>query len=552
MFSEFQKACAILVPGHENLLEEPPKGLADLALPCFALAAQQKKNPAEIALEIASKIKLPKKSLVSRVEANGPYVNFFINYGAFTPAVIRAASKKMFGSGGRKKEKVMIESPGPNTNKPLHLGHMRNMALGISLSRLLEFSGYPVSRVDIVNDRGVAICKTMLAYEKLCLGRLPDKKPDHFIGDLYVRFAKELEERPETGEELREMLRKWEAKDAKTIALWSKTRNWALKGINETYRRFGVSIDKPYYESDHYEKGRKIAQDGLKKGVFMKDEEGNIVADLEKDGLGKRVLVRNDGTTVYITQDLALAGLRRREFGMDRMIYIVGVEQVEHFRALFRIYELLGYPFAKNCFHLAYGMVNLPEGKMKSREGTVVDADDLMDEMHALAAEEISKREQGIDKKELDARAEKIGLAAIKFFILKFDAQKTITYDPSVSLSFEGDSGPYLMYAYARAKSVQRKSKKKPLAKAIGSEGAALVKKISMFPDAVSHATREYKPHIIATYSLELAAAFNEYYHSVKIINSDDESARLGLVAAAANVLKSCMDLLGIDALEKM
>ncbi len=552
MFSEFRKECKKLVPAYASYLELPPTGIADLALPCFSMAREQKRAPQEIAKDIARAIKIPKGSLVRKVEANGPYVNFFIRYAAFMPVVLKAAVKPGYGSGKKKKETIAIESPGPNTNKPLHLGHIRNMAIGMSLSDILKFAGYRTINVDIINDRGVHICKSMLAYQKFGKGKLPKKKSDHFVGDFYVLFSRELEGKPGIEEELREMLLDWEKNDKKVRMLWKKMNSWAVKGMKETYNRFGMHIDKAYYESDHYLKGKNIALAGVRTGVFKKDADGNAIADLENHGLGKRVLLRQDGTSVYLTQDIALAIKRYKDFRMNSMIYVVGAEQIDHFRALFKIFDILGYPFAKGCYHLAYGMVNLPEGKMKSREGTVVDADNLMDEMHQLAAGEIKQRDPKISEKELEKRAEKIGLAAIKYYILKFDALKTITYDPKVSLDFQGDTGPYVMYTYARCKSIMRKSKARMKFVPLGPAEEELVKKLSMFPEALHHAASDYKPHVIANYAFELASLFNEYYHSVKVVGSDKESGRLALVGAIANVLKTCLELMGIETLEKM
>jgi arginyl-tRNA synthetase len=553
MFSEFRRECRKLTSDYDFIeLEEPPKGIADLALPCFLLSKKMKKSPQEIAKEIASQIRIPSGSLVGKAEASGPYVNFFINYDEFFLPVIENALQDRYGAGKKKHEKVVIESPGPNTNKPLHLGHLRNMSLGISLSNILEFDGYDVIRADIINDRGIHICKSMLAYDKLGKGSKPEKKSDHFIGDFYVKFAQELEGKEGTEEELREMLVNWENGDKKVRDLWKKMNKWAIDGIHETYQRFGVKIDRAYFESDHYLKGKQLAQDGLKKGIFKKDDEGNVIADIENLGLGKRVLLRPDGTTLYITQDMALASVRFSELKMDKMIYVVASEQSEHFKALFAILDMLRYPFARNCHHLSYGMVNLPEGKMKSREGKVVDADDLMDEMHAMAEDEIRKRDVDISKKELDSRSEKIGLSAIKYFILKFDIARTITYDPKESLDFEGDTGPYLLYTYARCCSILRKSGSKPQAGQLGDSERLLAKKISIFPEIVRHASQEYKPSIIAAYAFELASVFNEYYHSTKVINSEREKERLALVLACSKVLKNCLGMLGIDALEKM
>lgn len=555
MFANFRREVEKIVgKKYASLIEEPPRNInADLALPCFSLS----KRPSEKAKELAKNFaqSMDKTSLVGGVSSSGPYVNFNICSVVLMPLVLKEVLRKKnkYGAGKKKKEKILIESPGPNTNKPLHLGHIRNMVLGNSIANVLDFLGFKTFKVDIINDRGVHICKSMLAYKKFGRGKRPDKKPDHFVGDFYILFSKELAGKPETEEEIRQMLVDWEAGDKKTVALWKKMNSWALSGFKQTYKKMGVHIDKPYYESDHYLRGKALVLDGLKKNIFSKDPDGNIIADMEKDGPGKRVLLRKDGTTLYITQDVSLAEKRYRDFHMSKMIYVVGVEQVEHFRALFKIFEMLSYPFAKNCYHLAYGMVNLPEGKMKSREGTVVDADNLMDEMIELAKEAIKKHEPNIPKKELESRAEKIGLAAIKFFILKFDALKTMLYDPKKSLSFEGDTGPYLQYTYARARSILRKSRKTPkIGKKYTKKEDEIVKLISKFPVVVEAAARDYKPNHIANYSHELAMLFNEYYHETKIIGSREEEARLALVSAVAQTLRNALALMGIEVMEKM
>lgn len=559
MFSLFRKEVEKIVgKEYAGLVEEPPQHInASLAIPCFSLAKKMKKNPAEIAKELAKKFagRMKNTRLVGGVEASGPYVNFHTRLEEFIPLTLESVAKQKnkYGSGAKKKGLFLIESPGPNTNKPLHLGHVRNMALGNSLANTLKFLGYKTINVDIVNDRGVHICKSMLAYQKFGNNRKPDKKPDHFVGDYYVLFAKKLQGGPETEKEIRDMLLAWENGDKKVLALWKKMNSWAVRGFRETYRRMGVRIDKTYYESEHYLRGKKIVLAGLDNDIFKKDADGNVVADLEKDGLGKRVLLRPDGTTLYITQDLALAEKRYKDYRMSNMVYVVGSEQIEHFRALFRIFGLLGYPFAKNCYHLAYGMVNLPEGKMKSREGTVVDADNLIDEMVSIAKFKIRKHEPKITKKELEDRAEKIAIGAIKYFILKFDPMKTVMYDPKVSISFEGDTGPYLQYTYARAKSILRKSRKKPRAvKDYSDKENEIVRLISKFPETAERAAKDYKPNHITNYANSLAALFNEYYHDTKILGTKEEPERLSIVAAVAQTIHNALALLGIDALEEM
>lgn len=552
-WEKFRAECGKLVSGMSGRVEIPPKETgADLAFPCFSLAKEHKRSPHEIAKELESKLSKKKFVLIKGIKAAGPYVNFYINHEKFDPAVLDEIMKSgdIYGSGKKKKETILIEFPGPNTNKPLHLGHMRNMVLGTSVSNILKFAGFGVKNVDIINDRGVHICKSMMAYKEFGGGE-PDKKPDHFVGDFYVLFAKKLEGQESAEKKLREILVDWENGDKQVRALWKKMNGWAISGIKETYKRFGVYTDKAYFESDHYLKGKEIVMDGLRKNIFTKDEEGNIIIDLGDSGLGKRVLLRSDGTSIYITQDMALAVERFKDFKMDKMIYVVGEEQKDHFRALFKIFEILGYKFAKGCYHLSYGMVNLPEGKMKSREGNVVDADDLMDEMHRIAEEKIKERDSEISGKQLASRAEKIGLGAIKYFIAKFDPVRPITYDPKASIDFEGDTGPYLQYTYARANSIMEKSGKKPKAGALA-EGNEIIKKLSQFPSIIEKASEEFKPNLLANYLFDLATLFNEFYHSVRVVGHDHEEEKLALVSAVMQVLENGLKLLGIDVLKEM
>ena len=554
-WEKFLSECQSLVKGMTGRVEIPPKESgADLAFPCFPLAKEHKRSPHEIAKELEVKLSGKKFNLIKRIGAFGPYLNFYLDHEKFDPDVLSdiLEKKQSFGA-GKKNETVAIEFPGPNTNKPLHLGHIRNMTLGMSVSNILKFAGFDVKNVDIINDRGVHICKSMMAYQEFGEGKKPDKKSDHFVGDFYVLFAKKLEGKEGTEQKLRDMLVDWEKSDLKVRALWKKMNGWAIEGMHETYKRFGVETDKAYFESDHYLKGKDIVTNGLKKNIFTKDKEGNIIIDLGEHGLGKRVLLRSDGTSIYITQDMALAAERFKDFKMDRMIYVVGEEQKDHFRALFKILEVLGYKFAENCFHLSYGMVNLPEGKMKSREGNVVDADDLMDEMHKIAEEKIKERNSELSGKPLADRAEKIGLAAIKYFIVKFDPNRPITYDPKASIDFEGDTGPYLQYTYARANSILDKTNKKPktshLDEPIEQE---LVKKLSQFPSTIEKASEEYKPNTLANYIFDLATIFNEFYHAERVVGHDKEEVRLALVQSVMIVIENGLKLLGIDVLKEM
>lgn len=543
----------------DSLIEIPPSPqLGDYAFPCFILAKQLKKAPDIIAQELAGKIK--PKHPISEIKATGPYLNFFINKNKLAGEVLKEIINcgSCYGSWPLKHEKIMVEYPAPNTNKPLHLGHVRNMLLGNSICNILAFAGYQAIPVDLVNDRGVHICKSMLAYKKWGKGKEPDKKPDHFVGDFYVLYSQKENEHPEMEEEVQDMLRKWEAGDKEVITLWEKMRKWALDGFKETYAKFDVFHKKVYYESEIYQHGKEIILDGLRKGIFKKDEKGAVIADLEKEGLGKKVLLREDGTGIYITQDIYLAKLKFDDFKMDRSVYIVGNEQIYHFKVLFKVLEMLGFPFAKNCYHLAYGMIYLPEGKMKSREGKVVDADEILVEMKKEAEEEIKKRHPGLPQQEVDKRKEIIGKGALKFFILKYDPMKDFTYDPKESISFEGETGPYVQYAHARICSILRNvsnfEPEKINAEFNHKHEHRLISLLSRFPEAVKEAAEQYKPSIVARYALELAQAFNEFYHDCPVLKADKRvmESRLLLIFCVRQVLKNALDLLGIQAPEEM
>jgi arginyl-tRNA synthetase len=533
--------------------------MGDYAFPCFFLAKEEKKNPAAIAKELAEKI-MP-DSLIAEVRAIGPYVNFFVRHEELSKKVLSSVhnSGKAYGSQPENGKTVLIESPGPNTNKPLHLGHVRNMLLGNSLVNIFRNQGYNTVRVDIVNDRGVHICKSMLAYDLYGEGKEPDKKSDHYVGDFYVKYAVESETHPEFEEKIQEMLKKWEEGDVETRNLWKKMTDWALSGFRITYDRYGVVMDKAYNESDHYMKGKDLVLEGLKDGLFEKDEKGNIIADLTSKGLGKKILLRSDGTSIYITQDMVLAKIRKDDYDMDKLIYVVGNEQIHHFKSLFEIFRMLKYPFADECFHLAYGMVNLPEGKMKSREGKVVDADDLADEMHSISLEEIKRRYPDLGKDEMEKRAEDIAMGAIKFFILKFDPMGDFTFNPRESISFEGETGPYVQYTHARCASILRKLGKEVREDVdhgllVTDEEKAIMKLIDQFPETVAKAAQMYKPSLIARLLLDLCQAFNEYYHKTQILQDDKEleGARVLLVSAVKQTLENGLALLGIAAPDVM
>lgn len=547
----------------ESMLQVPPySDMGDYSLPCFNFSQQMKKSPAEIAQDFVRKITLQQP--VARVEVKGPYLNFFISRAVMAEAAIKeiAKKKKTYGRFEKKKEIIMVEYPSPNTNKPLHLGHVRNMLLGNSVSETLRFLGDKVIRANVNNDRGIHICKSMLAYKKFGMGKKPDKKKqktDHFVGDFYVRYSEEEKKNPLIEEEAKEMLQKWEDGDKETIKLWKLMNTWAYEGFEETYEKLDIMFDKYYYESDIYKKGKEIVARGLKKGLFRKEENGAVSVELEKYGLPNKILLRGDGTSVYITQDLYLAEKKFKDYKLDRSIHVVASEQNMHFKQLFRILDILGNTWANKCYHLSYGMVYLPNGRMKSREGTVVDADDLIDEMIKVAEKEILKREPDISKAELKKRSEVIGIGALKFFMLKMDPAKDMVYDPEVSISFEGETGPYVQYTYARICSILAKHGKKLNVKVDYSLlkdklEEELVRKLAGFPNIVRQAAEHYRPSLIAVYLIKLCQSFNTFYHDVPVLQAekDIKEARLVLIDAARQVIANGLDLLGIEYVERM
>lgn len=478
---------------------------------------------------------------------------------------------------------VMVEYSSPNTNKPLHLGHVRNNLLGYSLSRILEACGNRVVKTNIVNDRGIHICKSMLAWQKWGDGITPEtsgKKGDHLIGDFYVLFDKhykaELKSLMESGlsqeeaekasplmQEAREMLRRWEQKDPEVRSVWEMMNSWVYAGFDETYRRMGVDFDKIYYESDTYLEGKEKVLEGLEKGIMYRREDGSVWADLTADGLDHKLLLRSDGTSVYMTQDIGTAKLRYQDYPIDKMIYVVGNEQNYHFQVLSLLLDKLGFRWGKDLVHFSYGMVELPEGKMKSREGTVVDADDLMDEMVGTAREvsrELGKLD-GLSEAEAETIAETVGLGALKYFLLKVDPRKNMTFNPKESIDFNGNTGPFIQYTYARIRSVLRKAGESGMV--IGDYTAvvpnekeiALIQTLADFPSTVAEAGQSYSPALIANYVYELVKQYNQFYHDYSILREEDtavRSLRLTLCHATARVIKTGMGLLGINVPERM
>lgn len=501
-------------------------------------------------------------------------------------------------------DKVMVEFSSPNTNKPLHLGHIRNILLGWSISQILEAAGNEVVKVQVINDRGIAICKSMLAWQRYADGAHPDAagmKSDHFVGNYYVLFEQKFQEEyrdwqeTEVAESLyqankkedqsreaffkafknnyfnefsdlggaaKEMLREWENGDPDTIALWKRMNNWVYDGFEKTYEKLGVSFDRLYYESDTYLLGRKTVEEGLEKGIFYRKDDGSVWIDLSDAKLDEKIVLRSDGTSVYLTQDLGTAQLRYQDYGIDRMVYVVADEQNYHFQVLFETLKRLGEPYAEGLHHLAYGMVDLPTGKMKSREGTVVDADDLIADV--IAEARANTEERGtiaeLSGEEQEDIIRKIGLAALKFFIIKVHPQKRMTFDPKESVDLQGQTGPYVQNAFVRIRSVLRKAGEVDLSPAaeynnLGEEERALIGQLFAFPEVIRTAADSYDPSAVANYCYDLAKGYHKFYHDFSILRADTEAARafrLQLSHAIANVLRTGMKLLGIEMPERM
>ncbi len=544
----------------ESMIQIPPsQELGDYAFPCFFLSEIMKLDPHEIALEIRENIGEPSATDFEDIQVTGAYVNFFMNRKSLARQAVWGVitQKKTYGSSEiGKRKRAMVEFSSPNTNKPLHLGHLRNIALGESISRILEFNGEKVIRANLNNDRGIHISKSMLAYQKWGRESTPEEKkikPDHFVGNFYVLFEKKKNKKLE--EEAQEMLRKWEAGDKNTLLLWKLMNEWALEGFEETYKTFGVKHDVNFFESKIYKRGKEIIEQGVKKGVFEQTKGGEVKINLKKEGLGEKILLRQDGTALYIVQDIALAKIKFDQYDLDKSFYVVGQEQEYHFKVLFTVLRKLGFK-DKEMNHISYGMINLPHGKMKSRQGDVVDADDLIEEVRLLAVKELKKRSKGkLSKQELEKRSLAIALAAIKYLLLKVDIRKTMLFNPKESVSFDGDTGPYLLYTYARASSIIRKSseslKRFEVSELKDSE-IELAKKLLQFPEIVVSSYKNLNPSTIANYAYQLAQKFNEFYQKCKVIGSEQETFRLALVESTRQVLKNALALLGIETIEEM
>ena len=550
-----------------QLQKTRPEFEGNITLVVFPFVKLARKAPAQVAAEIGEE--LVKSDLVDKFNAVQGFLNLSISDAFWIKQLEAIDADDNYGRQPSRDKLMMVEYSSPNTNKPLHLGHVRNNLLGYSIAQIQEANGWKVVKTNIVNDRGIHICKSMLAWLKFGNGETPEssgKKGDHLVGDYYVRFDKESKQDPSLMDEAQEMLRKWEANDPEVRALWAKMNEWVYAGFDETYKRMGVSFDKIYYESNTYLEGKSEVEKGLASGAFYRREDGSVWADLTKDGLDEKLLLRSDGTSVYMTQDIGTAKLRFQDYPIDKMVYVVGNEQEYHFKVLSILLDRLGFPFGKELVHFSYGMVELPNGKMKSREGTVVDADDLMDKM-IEDAKEISKDKvntlQGITDEEANDIARKVGLGALKYFILKVDPRRNMLFNPAESIDFNGNTGPFIQYTYARIQSVLRKSEAErtqnevilDFTKGLDQKELTLIQRLSEFPSIVRTAGDEFSPAVICNYAYALACDFNSFYHDLSILNEPDaakRALRLLLAKNVAKVLRSAMSLLGIEMPERM
>ena len=583
---EAVKACyGVELTEKDVQLQETRKEFAgDLTVVVFPFTRYSRKSPEETAKELGEYLKQNIEEVETYNVIKG-FLNVVISSAYWIEVLNDVAKEEKYGYAKEPSGKTyMIEYSSPNTNKPLHLGHIRNNFLGWSVSEIQKANGHKVIMVNLVNDRGIHICKSMIAWEKFANGATPEStgtKGDHFVGDYYVRFdkeykaqIKELMEQGKTEEEAKkeapilleaqEMLRKWEAGDEKVVSLWRTMNDWVLKGFDETYKMMGISFDKVYFESQTYKKGRDLVLKGLADGVLYRKDTGSVWADLTGDGLDHKLLLRDDGTSVYMTQDIGTAYDRFNEFNMDQEIYVVGNEQNYHFQVLSLVCKKLGFDWADKIKHLSFGMVELPEGKMKSREGTVVDADDLIDEMIHTArttSEELGKLD-GYTKEEAEDVYRKVALGALKYFILKVDPKKTMMFNPKESIDFNGNTGPFIQYTYTRIKSVLRKAEEAgvkivpgDIHTALTEKEQNLVKLIAKLPAVVKEAGDNYSPALIGNYAYELAKEFNQFYHDYSILKEENEQVRnlrLLLAQQCSVAIENAMGMLGIEMPERM
>jgi arginyl-tRNA synthetase len=551
----------------------------------FPYARISKKGPEQTGQDIGQYLQ-GNSQLVTGFNVVKGFLNLVIADSAFAQTFAGIASAPDWGQHSANGKKVVVEYSSPNTNKPLHLGHLRNNFLGYAVAQIMKASGYEVNMVNLVNDRGIHICKSMLAYAKYGEGETPQSssmKGDHLVGKYYVAFDKhyrqQIEELVAGGVdkeeaknkaplllEAQEMLRQWEAGDPAVVSLWETMNGWVYEGFDKTYKKIGVHFDKFYRESNTYLLGKDIVDEGLEKGIFFKKEDGSVWIDLSAEGLDEKLVLRGDGTSVYITQDMGTADLKYKDFGMDKSIVVVGNEQDYHFKVLFLILDKLGRPYAPGNYHLSYGMVDLPSGKMKSREGTVVDADDLVREMEETAEQytrELGKVE-GMDPEEANKLFTMLGLGALKYYLLRVDPKKRMLFDPQESIDFQGNTGPFIQYTHARIASLLRRADDMGLnykaldlntVEGLHPTEREVIYQLSLYPEKVRVAGEEYAPSIIAQYAYDLAKEFNRFYTEVSVFNAEDEQRRdfrIALSGAVARTIRHATNLLGIDVPERM
>ena len=589
LYTELKASIQLLFGQSPDGLQVQPTNLefeGSHTLVCFPLTKLSKKSPEETARLIGDHL-VQSGRLISKFNVVKGFLNLSISDAVWLEVLSDVLKTPDYGRQSATSKEIMVEYSSPNTNKPLHLGHLRNNFLGFAVAEIYAALGYKVHKVQIINDRGIHICKSMAAWSLFGNGETPESsglKGDKLVGKYYVEFDRtykvQIKEQEATGvtteqaeknapimKQAVDLLLKWEAKDPSTIALWQRMNGWVYKGFDATYKRMGVDFEKLYYESETYLLGKEEVMKGLATGVFFKKDDGSIWVDLTPDGLDQKVLLRSDGTSVYMTQDIGTAILRFRDFPkIEGQVYTVGNEQEYHFKVLFLILGKLGYTWAKKCYHLSYGMVDLPSGKMKSREGTVVDADDLMDEMVSDAGKQTAElgKTEGMSEKEIAELGEMIGLGALKYFLLKVDPKKRMLFDPNESISLQGHTGPFIQYTHARIRGMLRKAKERGLAWGNGSERKVkslepaernVIVRINQYPAKLQEAAKEYSPAVVANYVYELAKDYNQFYQTIPVLNETDSARlefRLAFSSAVADVLKSGMKVLGIRVPERM
>jgi arginyl-tRNA synthetase len=543
----------------EETLEAPPQSeFGDLSSNvCFSLSKKLKESPVRIADEIISQIKITKDSIISKVESKAGYINFFYNYSILSKLVLRfiLTEKEKFGQNkiGECK-KVMVEFSQPNPVHPMHIGHSRSTFFGDSLSNILDFLNYETIRANYMNNTGLQVAKLVTAYQLWGKNKKPIGKSDLWLWKLYIKFHEEAEKNPTMEEKARDTLRKFEIEhDEKTIKVWNKVVNWCIEGFKETYKKLGINFNIYLFENEYRKSGKKNVEKAIKKGIAFKSEEGAIVADLEKYALSNCIILRSDGTGLYATSDLGMTPYKFEKYKLDKSIWVVASEQDLYFKQLFKILELLGYSWIKNCYHFSYDLVHLPEGKMSSRGGKAVMIDEVIEKLTDNILKEVNKKNPKLSKKEKEDIAEKIAIGAFKYNILKVEPHKTITFDWKRMLSFEGDTGPYLQYAHVRADKILQKAdkwKENYSIKELKKQETNLVKKLMQFPNVVEQSGKDMRPHYICNYAHELSDSFSDFYHSCPVIKAETEELknfRLTLVKAVKITLKNSLTLLGIE-----